>query len=165
MEQEKRYISVAEFARLKGVSQQAIYKKLNNTLNPYVVIVEGRKMLDATALELGGVEPTVKQQNQQNQSNQPLKGSTVENELKRLVEEQRATIEKLQKELEEARAQISHKDEIIENMTTRLLSMAETQQELIRNSQILVAQAQEKRGFFARLFLPKGKNTQAKPNN
>lgn len=155
MEEQKKYISVAEFAKLKGVSKQAIYKKLNNTLNPYVVKVEGRTMLDADALEIGDFQPTVKQQNQPNQPYQPLNSSTVENELRKQLEEHRETIDRQRREIDELRLKLEHKEEQIEGMTARLLSMAEYQQELIKNSQILVAQAQQKRGFFARLFAPK----------
>ena len=67
-------------------------------------------------------------------------------------------IERLQKELDEARAKINKKDEQLEEMTARVLTMAENQQELLRNTQLLQAQAQQKRGFFARLFAPKDKN-------
>ena len=67
-------------------------------------------------------------------------------------------IERLQKELDEARAKINKKDEQLEEMTARVLTMAENQQELLRNTQLLQAQAQQNRGFFARLFAPKDKN-------
>ena len=46
------YISIKEFANLVGVSQQVIYKQLNNKLKPYLKVVESKKMLDKSALEL-----------------------------------------------------------------------------------------------------------------
>ena len=48
----KEYISIKEFAELAGVSQQAIYKQLNNKLKPYLKVVEGKKTLEKSALEL-----------------------------------------------------------------------------------------------------------------
>lgn len=48
----KEYISIKEFAELAGVSQQAIYKQLNNKLKTYLKIVDGKKTLEKSALEL-----------------------------------------------------------------------------------------------------------------
>ena len=48
----KEYISIKEFAELAGVSQQAIYKQLNNKLKTYLKVVDSKKMLDKSALEL-----------------------------------------------------------------------------------------------------------------
>lgn len=48
----KEYISIKEFAELAGVSQQAIYKQLNNKLKSYLKVVDGKKTLDKSALEL-----------------------------------------------------------------------------------------------------------------
>lgn len=48
----KEYISIKEFAELAGVSQQAIYKQLNNKLKTYLKVVDGKKSLEKSALEL-----------------------------------------------------------------------------------------------------------------
>lgn len=51
------YISIKEFAELAGISVQAVYKRLNNQLNPYIKLVENRKMLKKSALyEVYGIE-------------------------------------------------------------------------------------------------------------
>ena len=54
------YISIKDFAKRAGVSQQSLYKrlnKLNNQLNNYVKMVENQKMIDIRALqEVYGVE-------------------------------------------------------------------------------------------------------------
>lgn len=164
MEEEKKYISVAEFAKIKKVSPQAVYKRLNNTLKQYVVKVEGRTMLDVEALSFGDFQPTVKQQNHSFQPQKGFNNSTVEAEnhqLKERVSELLGVVDELKKELDGARATIARKDEQLEQLTARLLSITENQQELLRNSQILQAQAQQKRGLFARIFLPRG-NTPSK---
>lgn len=50
-------LTVQEFAEKAGVSVQAVYKRLNNSLNPFVQLVEGRKMLQSSALsEVYGVK-------------------------------------------------------------------------------------------------------------
>ena len=49
---EKEYLSIKDFANEVGVSQQAIYKQLNNKLKPYLRVVENKKMLEKTALSL-----------------------------------------------------------------------------------------------------------------
>ena len=49
---DKEYLSIKEFAELAGVSQQAIYKQLNNKLKKYLKVVDNKKMLNKSALEL-----------------------------------------------------------------------------------------------------------------
>lgn len=49
---EKDYLSIKEFAAAVGVSQQYIYNQLNKKLNNYLIIVENKKMLKKSALEL-----------------------------------------------------------------------------------------------------------------
>ena len=57
---ETEYLSIKDFAKRAGVSQQSLYKrlnKLNNQLNNYVKMVENQKMIDIRALqEVYGVE-------------------------------------------------------------------------------------------------------------
>lgn len=158
-------LTVKEYAARKGVSIQSVYKRLKTTLNPYIEKVEGVTMIDAAALEesekQSTVHSTIQQNTKLNKPIQPLNNSTVEYELSALrekVAEQKETIERLQKELDEARADIRHKDEQIEAQSARLLTITENQQELLRNSQILQAQT-HKKGFFARLFAGKEQNT------
>lgn len=56
MEQDE-LLTVQEFAEKAGVSVQAVYKRLNNSLNPYIQLVEGRKMIKLSALsDVYGVE-------------------------------------------------------------------------------------------------------------
>lgn len=50
------YISIKEFAKLAGVSTQAIYQRINKDLQSYCKEVDGKKTLDIAALELFKVE-------------------------------------------------------------------------------------------------------------
>ena len=43
-------ITISEFSKRAGLSRQAIYKKLDNALLPYVVIIDGQKMLKKEGL-------------------------------------------------------------------------------------------------------------------
>lgn len=40
----QEYLSIKEFAAAVGVSQQAIYKQLNNKLKPYLKMVDNKKI-------------------------------------------------------------------------------------------------------------------------
>ena len=54
---ETEYLSIKDFAKRAGVSQQAIYKQVERKLNNYVKMVENQKMIDIRALqEVYGVE-------------------------------------------------------------------------------------------------------------
>ena len=46
------YIPISEFAKRAGVSQQAIYKRLDKDLNPWLKVESKKKMLNVRALEL-----------------------------------------------------------------------------------------------------------------
>lgn len=52
IQMDKEYLSIKEFANLAGISRQAVYKQLNNQLTPYLKVIDGKKMLDKSGLEL-----------------------------------------------------------------------------------------------------------------
>ena len=96
------YLSIKDFAKKAGVSQQSLYKRLNNPnnqLNNYVKMVENQKMIDIRALqEVYGVEVE-----------QPIQPKTepVEQPIQPLLQ---ATIESLTKELERKSEELQAKD-------------------------------------------------------
>ncbi|MBR5583732.1 MAG: hypothetical protein IKW21_04320 [Lachnospiraceae bacterium] len=96
------YLSVKEFADAVGISQQAVYKQLNNRLKPYLKVVNNKKMLDLSALELFKKED--KEDNQDQNNNQLL------NQL----------LNQLQKELDEKGQQLKEKDKQIERLQQAL---------------------------------------------
>lgn len=66
MDQKQEYLTIAEFAEKVGISKQAVYKRLNNQLKPFIQLVENKKCLKIEALELYGlnqVEQPVEQPN------------------------------------------------------------------------------------------------------
>ncbi len=125
MENERELLTVKEFALAAGVTEQAIYKRLNNQndkLNNHLIIVEGKKRLDKAALQLftQPVEQPVEQP--LNQVEQP----SVEG-LQQLIDTQAAEIESLQDQLKAKDHQISflqdHADkqqQTIDNLTAAL---------------------------------------------
>lgn len=87
------YISVSEFAKKAKVSHQAIYKRLDKDLQPWLQVANGKKMLNIKALEL--FEET--------------KTATNSTEVA-TVKLLQKTVDILQKELEEKDRQIREKD-------------------------------------------------------
>ena len=43
-------ISIGDYAALKGISKQAVYKQLNNRLKPFLIEVDNRKFISFAAL-------------------------------------------------------------------------------------------------------------------
>lgn len=97
---EKEYISIKDFAVAAGVSQQAIYKQLNNKLKNYVREVEGKKKIDKSALDLFKKHDSAKETN----------STRVEQQL----------IEMLKTELNEKSEQLKAKDKQISELLQAL---------------------------------------------
>ena len=180
-----KYISIEQFAKEANRSKSAIYQRLKTSLKDYYIERNGIKYINREALNivLKGVQGEIQgdsrviqadsrqiQEDIQADSRQ-IQGDSrviqgdfsrfeIENlYLRERIVEKDNIIEQLKRELEEARADIRNKDQQLEAQSARLLSITENQQELLRNSQVLQAQSQQKqKGLFARLFLPKEKN-------
>lgn len=88
---EKQYLSIKEFANEVGISQQAVYKQLNNKLKPYLKVVENKKMLDRKAIELFEKQEKTTQVEQQ-----------LINMLQTELNKKNEQIEKLQQALDQA---------------------------------------------------------------
>ena len=151
----KEYLTVAEYAEIKGISKQAVYKQLNNKLNNYVETVEGKKCLKISILE-ENIQPS---STKVEQPIQPV-STEVEQPIQPFWE-----------------AQIKEKDKTIDSLLRQIEALQEQNTrltELLHNSQVLLAvekhaliqeQAsthteepqdkpteQKKRGFIYRLF-------------
>lgn len=122
------YIAVSEFAKRAGVSRQAVYKKLNNGLNSFVKVVDGKKLINTEALDTFKTTPVVQH----------------DDNLLRLVDYLKRTNSLLEKELEIKNSQI----EALISQNTALTAR-------LQESNVLLAQAQApaietKKGFFSR---------------
>lgn len=140
---DKEYLTIKEYAEIKGVSVQSVYKRLNGTLKPFLSTVEGRKVLSRKAL---------------GENFKPFKPSTsfnVENEGLKVVENgtrpctntnessssTHAEIERINRRneeiIDELRQQIKEKDSQLKEMSDKLFSLFETNQRLLENNQSL----------------------------
>ncbi len=146
-------LTVQQFAALVGKSPQSIYKRLNkvdnpvdnqvvNPIQPYVVVVDGQKMLKIQAIsELYGIEveqpiqPGCQPESEKlstpfNQVEQPIQPPADEKSsdeiafLREQIRHQDTMIESLNKELEKER---EHKREKDRQLLDTLSKLAETQ--------------------------------------
>lgn len=130
---EKDYLTIAEAAAIAGVSTQAIYKRLQTTLQPYVATVDGKKALRAEAIDVL-LQPPVTNQvtNLQPPVGNPLQG---QDDALKLLEK---TIDTLQEQLKIKDDQLRVKDDQIQALNDRL------EQSLTISSQGNFLMAQEK---------------------
>lgn len=152
MEEEKRYITVAEYAEMYGITTQAVYKQMKKQLQPFVVMVGKVKHIDISALQTEPPPATEQPCNQPNQPTNQPRNQPLQPILEQELAEKNKQIESLLRQIETLTQQNS-------NLT-----------ELLRNSQVLLAaekkilieqpQSQEpkKKGIFSRLFGKKDDN-------
>ena len=131
---EKNYLTVKEYATLKGCSTQYVYKLLQTKLNNYVEVVNGKKCLKISVLDEGVERVATKVANQVDNQvcNQVANNSTsdFEIELKRINDRNESIIDEL-------RAEIKEKDLQIKEMNEKIISLFETNQRLLENNQSL----------------------------
>ena len=48
--QEQEYITISQYAKIKGITTQAVYKQLKKSLQPFVVMVANKRYLDLSVL-------------------------------------------------------------------------------------------------------------------
>ena len=113
----ENYITVSEYAALKGISKQAVYKQLNNKLQPFLIVVDGRKYIDRAAL-------TEVENQKLNEVEQPL-NQPLNNQSQPFLENQ-----------------IAEKDKVIESLLRQIENLQEQNSkltDLLRNEQVLLA--------------------------
>ncbi|MBO5949079.1 hypothetical protein J6Q66_09635 [bacterium] len=144
---DKQYLSVSEFAALKGISKQAVYQQLNKNLKEFVKLENGKKVISIKALS--------------------------ESDLKRLEQPLEQEFKQVEQPLEQDFfiLQIAEKDKQIESLLKQIDSLQEQNSkltDLLHNSQVLLAaekktlfidsaEKQGKKGFFNKIFRS-GKN-------
>ena len=150
---EKDLLTVKEYAEATGVSQQAVYQRLNKSLSSYVVEVEGKKYLRRQALEEQPKPETTKAQ--QGNIEQAL------NNVDKLVETLSKTVELLQGQLEAKDQQINELnkrlEQALDNTSQSHFIAAQAQKPLASEEQPdIEAEIREEpvheKGFFSRLF-------------
>lgn len=152
MENEKQYITVAEYAERMNVSKQTVYNQLKKDLKDYLIVVEGKKCIKTEVFNL--FQSNLNQKFEKDFQDFQPKFETVETILKAQIEDKDRLIERLLEQADTLQAQNADLIEQIGKLT-----------EIINNSQVLLAveknryieqetQKKEKKGIL-RLFRKK----------
>ena len=152
----KEFLTVAEYAEIKGISKQAVYKQLNNQLKPFVEVVERKKCIKIEALnevekeQFNRVEQPFNQVEQQfNNLFQPL--------FEKQIEEKDKTIQSLLRQIENLQEQNSRLTELLHNSQYLIAAEQRKAIEPIQQQDIKqeIGEQKEKQGFLKRLFSKK----------
>lgn len=157
--EDKRLLSVAEYAARKGISKQAVYKQLNNKLKEFVVVVDSQKYIDIAALGLE-VEQQIEQHSTQDE--QPIE-QPKSPFWERQIEEKDKQIESLLRQIESLQQQNSKLTDLLQNSQVLLaaekqlqIAQATNEQPPATDEEIIQPPQEEtpppKQGFFRRLF-------------
>ena len=113
------YLSIKEFSKRANITPQAVYQRLNKDFKPYLKVIDGKKMLNISALSLFDSKEEFKEYFQ-----------SADKELIKTLNE---TLKTLQSQLEVKDKQISELNERLSRS-----------HKLIENQQILLKHEQEK---------------------
>jgi len=156
-------ISISDYAALKGISKQAVYKQLNNRLKPFLIEVDNRKYISVKALsqeeqtKLKGVEqPSQPFQPQVEQPSQPSPTF-----FEQQIAEKDKQIESLLRQIETLQGQNTQLTSLLQNsqvllaQQNQLLLGATTEESAAQDTQEPQEERKKKKGF--KLFGRKNK--------
>ena len=128
----KDYLTIAEYAELRSISKQAVYKSLSTKLKPYVIEVDGRKCLKLEVLELSVDQPINQPKRVEQQVETPNNpSSSMIDFLMKQIEEKDKQIESLQNDVRESRIHI-------QEQSNKLAELLEQSNQLQQNNQMLI---------------------------
>lgn len=172
----KEYLTISEFAERAAVSRQTVYNNLDKKLSKFTVEIDNKKLIEIKGLEVFGVKKDVKldtEVDKQIDNNFTSENNSFKEVIKALTEqlqEKDKQIQRLQEELRRAIVSADEKDKYIQEQGRRLTELLEQSNKLQENNQVLIglandykakleevssssmAAADEKKGFFSRLF-------------
>ena len=122
----KEYVTIAEYAAIKGISRQAVYKQLTSQLTEFVNEVDGKKVLSINALTDSEREQVDREVNKKVDRVEQLESTTSQ------------LIEMLQKEL-------AAKDQQIEELHRLLLLSEQTVRDQSQKIMMLEAPKEPKK--------------------
>lgn len=131
--------TVAEVSEQLGVSKQTIYTKLNTfkkDLKPYIRIQNNTRYIESEGIEI--IKNSI-QANQFNSSN--LKYDESEDELEELRVLKNEYFQDLKQQIEYLKVELEKRDRQLESKDKQIISL----NDLVRNSQVLLKQEQEKK--------------------
>lgn len=147
MDKERKYITIKEYADLKGVSVSAVYKRLKTTLQPYLEEVEGQKMLKIQLLNDENIKASSTVEEPYS-TNTPQPSSTVEEAkgsfLEKQIEIKDKQIEELQDQVKLLQESNKSKDDFIQEQAKKLTDLLEQSNILLQNNQMLLAKPEDK---------------------
>lgn len=114
MSEKKEYLSVAEFAKLAGISRQQVYNRMKTDLSSYVVELDNKKALKIDVLRVFSL---------QKQSSKIDLSSEV-NTLKRLVDLLESDNEWLKKENIRLQKELEEERQLNRQQNTELLTLS-----------------------------------------
>lgn len=155
---EKEYLTVKEFARERSCSTQYVYRLLQTKLQPYVVVVDGKKLINSKAFEVFEETDATNQETnfatkfatkfaspspstKENDSPSP---STIDKELLRINARNEKLIDSLREEIKAKDAQLSQLNEKIISLFETNQRLMENNQQLQLNYQMLLGEPKEK---------------------
>lgn len=130
---EQEYMTVKEFAAAAGVTEQAVYKQLNNKLSTYSTELNGKKVLKIEALK------EYRTKEVETELTQKLNETEAEvNRLKEQIQQQKVDeLSKAVNDVNELKEQLRTKDQQIESLHDLL---KESQEALNRQQQLTALQ-------------------------
>ena len=106
MSEKQEYMTIKEFAAAAGVTEQAVYKQLNNKLSTYSTMLNGKKVLKIEALK------EYKSKEVETELTQKLNETEAEvNRLKEQLQQQK--VDELSRAVNELKEQLKAKDQQI----------------------------------------------------
>lgn len=133
--EDKRYLTVSEVANLTKRSTQSVYKRMSTNLQPYVVKVGNKKMLDIRVLEV--LKNNVVGNDLTNGVNLENNVTNVEQPIIDILKQQ---LDVMNKQIETLSKQVEVKDKQIESLDKRLEQALKNSSE----SHFVLAQQQQK---------------------
>lgn len=148
----EKTITIAEYARARGVSTASVYKRLDTSLKPWAVVEGGKKCLLARVIveeqpRKSVNQPTAKAGGKVDNQRPKLQTAAAPNDavivqdLREQVTFLRAEIEARRKEAEEQREIIREKDRVIQEKDQQLIDFGAKFAELAAKNAELVDQA------------------------
>lgn len=147
---ENGLLTVLEYAEMKNVSVQSVYKRLKTGLKEYCVEIDGKKYIKRSALEQSAEQPEPKKE--------PDYSEDYVQSLLEKIEDLKADKKRLEQKNDEKDAQIKEITErltvLLKNELDRTALQAAPAAETVEVVQPADAAEPEpqKKGFFARLF-------------
>lgn len=120
----REYLTVSEYAEIKGISKQAVYQQLNKQLKDFLILVNGKKCVNISILTADELK----------------KFKEIEQEVEQPVDKvEQVELNQFQALWE---SQLAEKDKVIESLLKQNEALQEQNTrltELLHNSQVLLA--------------------------